>query len=53
MEHTKEKTKDRIIQELIDETWLQTMSEKSNLSYGQIQELDNLFSVQEGKYTYR
>jgi hypothetical protein len=53
MEATKEKSQDRIIQELIDDQWMQTISERPELTYGQIQELNNLFTINEGKYTYR
>jgi hypothetical protein len=53
MKNTKEKTKDQVIQEMIDEQWASTMSTKNNLTYGDIQQLDNLFTINEGKYTYR
>jgi len=50
---TIQKSNDRIIQELIDEQWMGQVSEKSNMTYEQIQELNNLFTINEGKYTYR
>jgi hypothetical protein len=50
---TKEKSQDRIIQEMIDEQWMSQVSEKSNMTYEQIQELNNLFTINEGKYNYR
>jgi hypothetical protein len=50
---TKEKSQDRIIQEMVDEQWMGQVSEKSNMTYDQIQELNNLFTINEGKYTYR
>jgi hypothetical protein len=53
MKNIKEKSNDRIIQEMIDEQWGNQISEKSNMTYEQIQELNNLFTINEGKYTYR
>jgi hypothetical protein len=50
---TKEKSQNRIIQEMIDEQWMSQVSEKSNMTYEQIQELNNLFTINEGKYSYR
>lgn len=53
MENTKEKSKDRVIQEMIDIIWSEQMSTSCNLTYGQIEELNNSFTINEGKYTYR
>jgi hypothetical protein len=53
MENTKQKSNDRIIQEMIDITWSEQISATCNLTYKQIEELNNSFSINEGKYTYR